>query len=44
MQELFTRRSVPLVLSESPAEFNAYVHSESRRWDRIIKENNVKID
>jgi tripartite-type tricarboxylate transporter receptor subunit TctC len=44
MQELFTKRSVPLVLSASPAEFNAYVLSESRRWDRIIKDNNVRID
>jgi tripartite-type tricarboxylate transporter receptor subunit TctC len=44
MQELFAKRSVPLVLSASPAEFNAYVLSESRRWDRIIKDNNVRID
>jgi tripartite-type tricarboxylate transporter receptor subunit TctC len=44
MQELFARRSVPLVLSESPAEFNAYVQSESRRWEKIIRDNNVRID
>src|SRR5688572_13431190 len=44
MQELFARRSVPLAMSESPAEFNAYVLSESRRWDRIIRENAVRID
>lgn len=44
MQELFAKRSVPLVMSESPAELNAYVLSESRRWDRIIRENAVRID
>ena len=44
MQELFTKRSVPLALSDSPAAFQAYVLSESRRWEKIIKDNNVKID
>jgi hypothetical protein len=44
MQELFAKRSVPPVLSASPAEFNAYVQSESRRWDKIIRDNNVRID
>ena len=44
MQELFTKRSVPLALSESPAHFNAYVQSESKRWEKIIKENRVNLD
>ena len=44
MQELFAKRAVPIALSESPAQFTAYVQSESRRWDRIIKDNNVRID
>ena len=44
MQELFTKRSVPIALSESPAEFNAYVLSEMQRWDKIIKDNKVRID
>ena len=44
MQEFLVKRSVPPALSDSPADFNAYVQSESRRWDRIIKDNNVRID
>ena len=44
MQEFLTKRSIPLVLSESPAEFNAYVQAEAKRWTKIIKDNNVKID
>ena len=44
MQEFMAKRSIPLVLSATPADFNAYVLSENRRWAKIIKDNNVKID
>jgi len=44
MQQLFGKRSVPIALSDSPAEFTAYVQSESRRWAKIIADNNVKVD
>lgn len=43
-QDLFTKRSVPPALSESPVHFNAYVQSESKRWEKIIKDNRVNID
>ena len=38
------KRQTPISISGSPAEFNAYVRSEMKRWDRVIRENNVKID
>jgi tripartite-type tricarboxylate transporter receptor subunit TctC len=41
---VLTKRQTPISLSESPADFNAYVMSELKRWDKIIKDNNVKID
>jgi tripartite-type tricarboxylate transporter receptor subunit TctC len=44
MRQLFGKRSVPIALSESPVEFTAYVQSESRRWEKIIGDNNVKVD
>ena len=44
MQEFMAKRSIPLTLSTSPAEFNAYVQSEMKRWDKIIKDNQVRID
>ena len=49
MQELaaegaLEKRSTPLSLSRSPADFNAYVLSEMKRWEGIIRENNVRID
>jgi tripartite-type tricarboxylate transporter receptor subunit TctC len=44
MQEFMAKRSIPLDLSASPAEFNAYVQSEMKRWDKIIRDNNVRID
>jgi len=49
MKELETegvleKRQTPISLSASPADFDAYVVSELKRWDKIIKDNNVKID
>jgi tripartite-type tricarboxylate transporter receptor subunit TctC len=38
------KRAIPVSLSASPAEFNAYVQSESARWNKIIKDNKVSID
>ena len=38
------KRQTPISLSSSPADFDAYVLSELKRWDGIIKENKVKID
>jgi len=38
------KRQTPISISTSPADFDAYVLSELKRWDKIIKDNNVKID
>ena len=38
------KRQTPMSLSASPAEFDAYVLSELRRWEKIIKDNHVRID
>lgn len=38
------KRLIPISLSASPEEFDAYVVSEMKRWDRIIRENRVRID
>ncbi len=38
----FEKARVPLTLSRSPEEFQAYVREETARWARIIKDNNVK--
>jgi tripartite-type tricarboxylate transporter receptor subunit TctC len=42
VQEAFARAKVPLVLSASPAEFNAFVRDETKKWTRIIRDNDVK--
>ena len=44
MQDYLTKRLIPVTLNASPAEFDAYVRSESQRWMKIIKDNNVRID
>jgi tripartite-type tricarboxylate transporter receptor subunit TctC len=31
-------------LSASPEEFTAFVQAEAKRWQKIIRENNVRID
>jgi tripartite-type tricarboxylate transporter receptor subunit TctC len=41
---MMAKRLIPVSLSESPDEFNAYVLSEMHRWQKIIKQGNVKLD
>lgn len=41
---VMAKRLIPVSLSDSPAEFNAYVLSEMHRWQKIIKASNVRID
>ena len=38
------KRQTPISVSASPAEFNTFVQSEARRWEKIIRDNRVKID
>jgi len=38
------KRQTPMSVSGSPAEFNAFVLSEAKRWEKIIRDNQVKID
>jgi len=44
MQDFLAKRSIPVAVSASPQDFNAYVRSEMQRWAKIIKDNHVKID
>jgi tripartite-type tricarboxylate transporter receptor subunit TctC len=39
-----TKRALPVSLSATPEEFASFVAAEAKRWDKIIRENNVKID
>jgi len=41
---MLSKRLIPVSLSESPADFNAYVLSEMHRWQQIIKNGNVSLD
>jgi len=38
------KRQTPISVSGSPAEFDAFILSESKRWEKIIRDNQVKID
>jgi tripartite-type tricarboxylate transporter receptor subunit TctC len=44
VREIFARSLVPIAVSRSPEEFQGYVRDEIRRWERIIRENNIKLE
>lgn len=44
MKDYMTKRLIPLALSASPGAFNAYVQSEAKRWDKIIRDNTVSVE
>ena len=39
-----SKRQLPVSLSTSPEEFTAFVNAEAKRWEKIIRDNAVKID
>ncbi len=41
---LLSKRQLPISLSASPKESDDYVRSEAKRWEKIIKDNNLRID
>jgi len=41
---LLAKRQLPIALSASANEFDGYVQSESKRWEKIIRENKVSIE
>jgi tripartite-type tricarboxylate transporter receptor subunit TctC len=42
IREAFVKSFVPVTVSKSPEEFQAYVKTESARWATIIRNNNVR--
>lgn len=38
------QRLVPVAVSASPAEFDAFLQRERERWSRLVKEHNVRLD
>lgn len=44
LREIYAKRLVPLAASASPAEFNTFVESESARWAKAVKDNNVRLE
>jgi len=39
-----SKRQLPVSLSASPEEFAGFVNAEAKKWEKIIKDNNVSID
>lgn len=42
--ETYAKVGVPVTTSRSPEAFDAFVKSEVARWDRIIRENQIRLD
>ena len=36
--------ALPVSLSKSPEDFQAFLNAEIRRWARIIKDNDVRLE
>jgi tripartite-type tricarboxylate transporter receptor subunit TctC len=44
VQDAFVNSAVPVTLSKSPEEFQEFVSVEIRRWARIIRDNDIKLE
>lgn len=44
VREAFAKRLVPVETSESPERFNEFVASQTARWRKIVKDNNIRLD
>jgi tripartite-type tricarboxylate transporter receptor subunit TctC len=44
VHDAFVNSAVPITLSKSPEEFQEFVGAEIRRWARIIRDNDIKLE
>ena len=44
IQDAFVNSAVPITLSKSPEEFQEFVNTEIRRWARIIRDNDIRLE
>jgi len=42
--EAYAKVAVPVAVSRSPEDFDAFVRTEVARWTRIIKDNQIRLD
>ena len=44
MQEMLAKQLMTVTLSKSPAAYTEFVKEETRKWARVVKENNIRIE
>ena len=44
VQDAFVNSAVPITLSKSPEEFQEFVSAEIKRWARIIRDNDIRLE
>ena len=44
MKEMLAKQLMTVTLSKSPAAYSEFVKAETRKWAKVVKENNIKIE
>jgi len=44
VREALVNSFVPITLSKSPEEFQQYVEAQAQRWERVVREHNVRLE
>ena len=44
IRDAFVNSFVPITLSKSPEEFQQYVEAQAARWERVVREHNVRLE
>ena len=41
---MLAKQLMTVTLSKSPAAYTEFVQAETRKWARVVKENNIRIE
>lgn len=44
IRDALTNSAVPITVSQSPEEFQAFVEAEASRWARVVREHNIRME
>jgi tripartite-type tricarboxylate transporter receptor subunit TctC len=44
MKEMLAKQLMTVTLSKSPAAYTEFVQAETRKWAKVVKDNNIKIE
>ena len=44
MRETLAKSFMTVVVNDSPAEFDRFVHDEVEKWAKVVEENGIKVE